>query len=261
MIEEGLGVYTPAMLKYNQDGLIPAIVQDEKTGEILMLAYMNQESLKKTLETGRAWFFSRSRQKLWMKGETSGHYQIVKAVHTDCDQDAVLLIVEQQGPGACHEGYRSCFHYDVVEGESLVDPSCQEGRRRGGTDEPSHQSPLDDSTTQVLPQANTVRTFDPQVVYGAGAGKILDELYQVILDRKHHPNQNSYTCYLFEKGIDKILKKVGEEAAEVIIAAKNPGIDELIYEVADLIYHLLVLLAEKKVAPAEVFAELESRRK
>jgi len=230
-------VFTPSTLKYNADGLIPAIVQDEKTGEILMLAYMNQESLQKTLETGKAWYYSRSRQKLWLKGETSGHYQLVKELRTDCDQDAILLVVEQIGPGACHDGYRSCFHYLVTE----------EGSDAKGSAESEAGEAM-------------ARSFDPEEVYGTGSGRILTELYQVILDRKAHPVKDSYTGYLFEKGIDKILKKVGEEASEVIIGAKNPGTEELVYEAADLLYHLLVLLAEKGAAPEDVFRELESRR-
>lgn len=211
-------------IKFNQDGLIPAIIQDYSSGQVLMMAYMNEESLKRTVETGKTWFYSRSRQTLWMKGETSGHIQNVKEIRYDCDQDSLLVIVEQIG-AACHTGHYSCFYRDL------------EGNEK---------------TTPV---------FDSSKVYTGKEGPgILFELYGVIADRKIKRPEGSYTTYLFNEGIDKILKKVGEETAEVIIAAKNPDNAELVYETSDLLYHLLVLLNEKGVDLSDIFTELRSRR-
>ncbi|WP_416332446.1 bifunctional phosphoribosyl-AMP cyclohydrolase/phosphoribosyl-ATP diphosphatase HisIE [Laceyella tengchongensis] len=197
----------PSELKFGADGLIPAIVQDGRTKQVLTLAYMNRESLDKTLETGETWFFSRSRQALWHKGATSGHTQKVIAVSSDCDQDALLVQVEPHGP-ACHTGSASCFG--------------------GEADKPEPES-------------------------------ILAQLEAVIAERQLERPEGSYTTYLFDKGIDKILKKVGEEAAEVIIAAKNEEQAELRYEAADLLYHLLVLLREKDLPFGDVLAELRER--
>ncbi|HZK57474.1 MAG TPA: bifunctional phosphoribosyl-AMP cyclohydrolase/phosphoribosyl-ATP diphosphatase HisIE [Clostridia bacterium] len=201
-------------LKFDEKGLIPAVVQDADTKEVLMLAYMNEDSLKKTLGTGETWFWSRSRKELWHKGETSGHVQKVKSISYDCDGDTLLVGVEQKGV-ACHTGARSCFFnlLYLYEGER---------KERINSD-------------------------------------IIEKLYAIITDRKENPRENSYTNYLFDEGLDKILKKVGEESAEVIIAAKNPDRNELIYETGDLLYHLLVLLKEKDVAPGEIFSELSSR--
>lgn len=211
-------------IKFDERGLVPAIIQDNQTGQVLMMAYMNAESLDKTLSTGRTWFYSRSRQALWMKGETSGHVQAVKDVYYDCDEDTLLFKVEQTG-AACHTGHYSCF-YRNMEGEEVA---------------------------PVL--------VDPNRVYGSTAGPgILYELYDLILDRKAHLPEGSYTTYLFDKGLDKILKKVGEENAEVIIAAKNRNRTELVYETSDLLYHLLVLLVEQGVSLEDIFLELKSRR-
>ncbi len=198
-------------LKFNSDNLIPAIVQDYKDNEVLMLAYMNKESIEKTLETGQATYFSRSRQKLWKKGETSGHIQNVKEIFYDCDADTLLLKVEQVGDIACHTGARSCFYSKLKEFEKV-------------------ESNID----------------------------VLEKLYSTIIERKEKPINGSYTSYLFEKGIDKILKKVGEECAEVIIGAKNDS-GEVIYEVSDLFYHLLVLMAEMDITPKDIKNELISR--
>ncbi len=198
-------------VKFNSHGLVPAITQDARTGKVLMQAYMNKEAYDLTLETGYAHYYSRSRQKLWKKGETSGNVQKIVSVSLDCDGDSVLLQVEQTGV-ACHTGEYSCFFNTVQEKERIANSS------------------------------------------------LLYELYDVIADRKINPKEGSYTNYLFEKGIDKILKKVGEENAEVIIASKNPGTDELRYEAADLIYHLLVLMNEKGLSLTELFTELQSRR-
>lgn len=198
-------------VKFSSHGLVPAIAQDARTGKVLMQAYMNKEAYDLTLETGYAHYYSRSRQKLWKKGETSGNVQKIVSVSLDCDGDSVLLQVEQTGV-ACHTGEYSCFFNTVQEKERIANSS------------------------------------------------LLYELYDVIADRKINPKEGSYTNYLFEKGIDKILKKVGEENAEVIIASKNPGTDELRYEAADLIYHLLVLMNEKGLSLTELFTELQSRR-
>jgi phosphoribosyl-ATP pyrophosphohydrolase/phosphoribosyl-AMP cyclohydrolase len=222
-------------LKFRASGLIPAIIQDAENGEVLMLAYMNREALEKTLQTGRTWFWSRSRQQLWEKGKTSGHYQVIKSITADCDYDALLIKVEQLGPGACHEGYRSCFHNPVeFDGEGGPAAAAEE----------EEQEPA----------------FDAEEVYGRRSSRILDELYKVVQDRRVNPVEGSYTNYLLTEGLDKILKKIGEEAAEVIIAAKNPGTEELIYELADLYYHTIVLMAAKGAEPGDVFSELKSRR-
>ncbi len=203
-------------LKFDEKGLIPAIVQDVDTKEVLMLAYMNKDSLRKTLDTGETWFWSRSRKELWHKGGTSGHIQKVKSINYDCDGDTLLIEAEQKGV-ACHTGARSCF-FNLLY--------LFEGERREKT--------------------------DPDII---------EKLYEIITDRKENPRKNSYTNYLLDEGLDKILKKVGEETAEVIIAAKNPDRNELIYETSDLLYHLLVLLREKDITPEEIFAELGSRFK
>ena len=191
-------------LKFNADGLIPAVVQDFETKDVLMVAYMNAESVKLTLETGFATYYSRSRRQLWKKGETSGHVQKVKSIAHDCDKDALLVIVEQTGV-ACHTGSWSCF----------------EGAELGGS--------------------------------------IVDQLVNTIADRKSNPQDGSYTTYLFNEGVDKILKKIGEESAEVIIAAKNEATDELVYEISDLVYHTLVLMAEAGISTAEVKEALKGR--
>ncbi|TCO79370.1 bifunctional phosphoribosyl-AMP cyclohydrolase/phosphoribosyl-ATP diphosphatase HisIE [Marinisporobacter balticus] len=199
-------------LKFDEKGLIPAIVQDVNTKKVLMLAYMNEVSLEKTLETKKTWFYSRSRKKLWNKGETSGNYQIVKKISYDCDQDTLLIEVIPLG-NACHTGSETCFFNKVFEEENKENSK----------------------------------------------NEIIKKLYNRIQKRKENPLEGSYTNYLFEKGIDKILKKVGEEASEVIIGAKNDNKDEMIYEVSDLIYHLLVLLIEKKITMDEIKEELWNR--
>lgn len=213
--------YSTDLLKevvFDAQGLVPAILQDVNTGQILMMAYMNRESLVKTLESGEAWFYSRSRKELWHKGETSGDIQEVVEVSLDCDGDALLLKVIPVGGKACHTGEKSCFYRKLAE------------RIKGASNR-------------------------KEVDYG-----ILDELYHVILDRKVHPKEGSYTCYLWEKGQDKILKKVGEETAEVIIGSKNNSREEVIYEASDLLYHLLVLLAWHQIDPHDLMAELAKRR-
>jgi phosphoribosyl-AMP cyclohydrolase / phosphoribosyl-ATP pyrophosphohydrolase len=203
------------MIKFDDKGLVPVVTQDVKTGTVLMLAYMNEESLKETLDTGYAAYFSRSRQTLWKKGETSGHVQKVRAIHYDCDGDSLLLIVEQTGP-ACHTGEYSCFHHELI---SLVEGAVK------------------------VPSA-----------------AILQEVFNVIADRKENPKEGSYTNYLLEKGVEKICKKVGEEASETIIAAVKGSRDELRYEAADLMYHIMVLLFNQGLTPMELWAELQKRR-
>ncbi len=205
-------------IKFDQQGLVPAIVQDATNGTVLMLAYMNRESLAKTLETGTTWFYSRSRQELWNKGATSGHVQMVKELLYDCDGDTLLVKVEQKG-AACHEGTYSCFS------------------RRFGEAEPT-------------------QTERPALA----AAEVLTELFAVLEDRRQNPQQGSYTSSLFAKGEDRILKKIGEEAAETIIAAKNHSQGEVIYEMADLWYHCLVLLAAHKIDFAALIEELGKRR-
>lgn len=195
-------------IKYNEAGLVPVIAQDVATGEVLMLAYMNAEAVKLTLEKRVAHYYSRSRQKLWLKGETSGNIQEVKGFYYDCDGDTILLKVNQRGV-ACHTGNYSCFFNEIEKA-----------------------SPKD-----VLPQ-----------------------LYKVLLDRKIHPQENSYTNYLFTEGIDKILKKVAEETGEVLIGAKNNR-EELIYESCDLLYHLLVLFANEGITLGDIYEELAKRMK
>lgn len=211
-------------IKFDDKGLVPAIIQDCTTGKVLMMAYMNEEALEKTLTTGYTWFYSRSRESLWQKGESSGNVQKVKEIRYDCDADTVLVLVEPTG-AACHTGHYSCF-YRNSDNEVVED-----------------------------------KEFDLEKIYEAKTGpSILLELYEVVKDRKEKMPEGSYTTYLFDKGLDKILKKVGEENAEVIIAAKNRSKEEVVYEVSDLIYHLLVLLVEQEVELEDIFAELKSRR-
>ena len=205
-------------IKFDQQGLVPAIIQDASNGTVLMLAYMNRESLTKTLETGTTWFYSRSRQELWNKGATSGHVQTVKELLYDCDGDTLLVKVEQTG-AACHEGTYSCFSRRFGEAESTL-------------------------------------TERPQVLDAA----VLPELFAVLEDRRQNPQAGSYTSSLFAKGEDRILKKIGEEAAETIIAAKNHSQGEVIYEMADLWYHCLVLLAAHNISLSELMEELAKRR-
>ncbi|GAF65625.1 phosphoribosyl-ATP pyrophosphatase [Bacillus sp. TS-2] len=202
-------------VKFDHQGLVSAIVQDAASKEVLTLAYMNKESLAKSVDTRETWFFSRSRQELWHKGETSGHTQRIIDIRYDCDKDALLILVEPSGP-ACHTGSYTCFS------ESLLND-------------------------------NTVVKKDRYA--------ILNELEEIISKREAEMPEGAYTTYLFEKGVDKILKKVGEEAGEVIIAAKNRDPEELKWEVADLLYHILVLLREQKLPMDEVLAVLEERHK
>ena len=198
--------------KLNSDGLIPVIVQDYKTNEVLMMAYMNEEAFDNTVKTGRMTYYSRSRQCLWVKGETSGHFQYVKGISVDCDKDTLLAKVDQVG-AACHTGNRSCFYTPIV-----------------GNDYDA-KNPL----------------------------QVFETVYSTIVDRRQNPKEVSYTNYLFEKGIDKILKKVGEEATEIVIAAKNPNPEEIKYEICDFLYHAMVLMVERGVTWEDITNELAER--
>ena len=199
--------------KKNNDGMVPVVVQDYKTSEVLMVAYMNQEAYENTLKTGKMTYFSRSRNELWLKGATSGHYQYVKSLTADCDMDTILAKVSQVG-AACHTGSRSCFFNTILKKE------------------------YEESSNPL---------------------QVFEEVYDVIKDRKIHPKEGSYTNYLFDKGIDKILKKLGEEATEIVIAAKNPNANEVKYEISDFLYHMMVLMAEKEVTWEEITTELANR--
>ena len=229
-------------IKWNKDGLIPAVVQDIESGEVLMLAYMNAEALQKTLQEGRACYFSRSRNSLWRKGETSGHFQEVVDVRFDCDKDTILLKVRQTGL-ACHENYFSCFHY--------------------GLNPENANWNIDRNNQNQVPENKEclLAIGEPEVRPAIPLGRTLELLAEIIKQRNEERPEGSYTTYLFTKGVDKILKKVGEECAEVIIAAKNNSLSVIRYESADLLYHLLVLLENQKVDLKEIAEELASRRK
>lgn len=216
--EEGVNtiVFESAMsfdqFKKNSDGMIPVVVQDYKTDKVLMVAYMNEEAFNLTIKTGKMTYFSRSRNEIWVKGVTSGHFQYVKELSMDCDLDTMLAKVYQVGV-PCHTGADTCFFNTIVKKE--------------------------------YDESNPMRVFE--------------DVYNVILDRKKNPKEGSYTNYLFDKGIDKILKKVGEEATEIVIAAKNPDPQEVKYEISDFLYHVMVLMAEKGVSWKEITKELSRR--
>lgn len=206
-------------IKFDERGLIPVVVQDATTREVLTLAYMNEESLRRTLATGETWFWSRSRAQLWHKGETSGNTQRVSQVRVDCDYDSLVVLVEPEGP-ACHTNEFSCFHVWL---EGAVD--------------------------EVMSKQEA-----PEL------GEMLQQLHGIIESRRRERPAGSYTTYLFEQGLDKILKKLGEEATETVIAAKNDDASALVSETADLLYHLLVLLVERGVALDDVSRELVRRK-
>lgn len=216
--EEGIPVNTfESSMKWPEfktdgNGLLPVVVQDYKTLEVLMVAYMNREAFETTIQTGKMTYWSRSRNELWVKGMTSGHFQYVRELRIDCDNDTLLAKVLQVG-AACHTGNRSCFYRGIVKKDY-------------------------DETNPM---------------------KVFEDVYSVILDRKEHPKEGSYTNYLFDKGIDKILKKVGEEATEIVIAAKNPNPEEIKYEISDFLYHVMVLMAEKGVTWEDITKELAQR--
>lgn len=211
-------------LHFNEQGLIPAIIQEEKSGKVLMMAFMNSEALKKTIETGQTWFYSRKRKALWHKGETSGHYQLVKEIYLDCDQDALLILVEQKGV-ACHTGLHSCFHRQILNDE-ITEPH-------------------------------------PELPHYALAS-FPQELFGIIRNRAENPSPQSYTSKLLQIGREKILRKVSEETTEVILAAlensENKN-EHLRWEVADLLYHLLVLLQHEQLSWYDIMNELKKRSK
>lgn len=242
------------LVKFNADGLIPAVAQDIRTDEVLMLAYMNEESLRKTIETGRAHYYSRSRQKLWLKGETSGHFQQIRSISLDCDGDTLLLKVEQTG-AACHTGHRSCFftRLDADELKSGV----------GIRNSEEEVFPAMEAVTQKRFVETTDRSAaEPENmdIEKAAGPEVLGEVFQVISDRLINPKEGSYTNYLFGKGLDKILKKIGEEACEVVVASKNGVPGEISAEIADLIYHVMVLLVERGMSMEDVYGELNHRK-
>ena len=199
--------------KKNSDGMVPVVVQDYRTQEVLMVAYMNEEAYEQTLALGKMTYYSRSRQELWLKGATSGHFQYVKSLTADCDMDTILAKVSQVG-AACHTGARRCFFNEITR-----------------KDYEEAENPL----------------------------FVFEEVLNVIRDRKLHPKEGSYTNYLFDKGIDKILKKLGEEATEIVIAAKNPNPNEVKYEISDFLYHMMVLMVEKDVSWEDITTELANR--
>lgn len=212
-VETLMPAFEWSQLKRGADGLVPVVVQDYRTMEVLMVAYMNEEAYYQTLQTGKMHYYSRSRQEQWLKGETSGHFQYVKSLTADCDLDTILAKVSQVGV-ACHTGARSCFFNEIAKKD-------------------------------YEPADNPLQVFE--------------QVFDVIKDRKVHPKEGSYTNYLFDKGIDKILKKLGEEATEIVIAAKNPNPNEIKYEISDFLYHVMVLMAEKNVTWEEITTELANR--
>lgn len=210
-------------LKFDENGLVAAVARDAETGEVLMLAWMNAEAVAKTVETGKVHYWSRSRRALWMKGESSGHVQTVRSIRVDCDGDALLVDVEQEG-AACHTGHRSCFHTVWDEGGS---------------------------------RAEGEKAVDALSVYAKA--DILDALWHVVQERRRTPSEKSYVASLFAKGLDKILGKIGEEATEVAVAGKGGDPEQVVYETADLFFHVLVLLGYYDLPPERVYAELRRR--
>jgi phosphoribosyl-ATP pyrophosphohydrolase/phosphoribosyl-AMP cyclohydrolase len=236
-------------VKFNKDGLVPAVTQDIRTDEVLMLAYMNEEALKKTIETGMAHYYSRSRQKLWLKGETSGHFQKIRSISVDCDGDTLLLKVEQTG-AACHTGHHSCF-FTRLDAKELKEGIGAEDTGSTGSIENLSE------TDEAKINSGDIKANNANKDAGA---EVLQQVFDVITDRKLHPREGSYTNYLFEKGLDKILKKVGEEATEVVIASKSDSPENIKAEVADLLYHIMVLLVDKGLTLQDVYNELEQRK-
>ncbi len=230
-------------IKFNKEGLIPVIIQDENTNQVLMLAYMNRKSLEKTLEEGRTCFYSRSRRELWFKGNTSGNIQLVKKVVLDCDNDTLLVLVKQKGV-ACHTGNYSCFFKEIKSGK-IEEIKCEPP--------PSLQK---EKAKKVKSSQGDGRNKQSKI-----DNEIINELYKVIQDRKLNYQSDSYVCKLLANPEDLLPKKIGEEAAEVIIALKDKEKSAIIYEVADLWFHTLVALGNFNISPQEIFEELERRKK
>ena len=212
-VETFRAAYKWSDFKKNSEGMVPVVVQDYRTLEVLMVAYMNEEAYEHTLSSGKMTYFSRSRHELWLKGSTSGHFQYVKSLTADCDMDTILAKVSQTG-AACHTGARSCFFNEIARKD-------------------------------YEEAANPLQVFE--------------DVMNVIRDRKLHPKEGSYTTYLFDKGLDKILKKLGEEATEIVIAAINPNANEIKYEISDFLYHMMVLMEEKDITWEEITYELANR--
>lgn len=279
-------------VRYNGNGLVPAIAQDEDTKDVLMLAYMNEEALKLSIATSFATYYSRSRRALWKKGETSGHYQHIVSIAVDCDGDCILMKVKQTEV-ACHTGKFTCFYRKLDNTINTTVPTKKEPdtaltqkietQRILSISEPpasynaTHNSkspiisePADtyDTSSVSEPTAsynasqngNSSMISEPAATYNTSMTDVLKDLLYVITDRRNNPREGSYTSSLFLKGMDKIAKKVGEEAAEVIIAAKNNSRKEITYEASDLIYHLMVLLVESGVHIDDIYNELKNRR-
>src|SRR5262245_18930715 len=240
-------------LKFDDSGLITAVVQDNDSDEILMVAHMNAESLAKTLQTGETWFWSRSRQELWHKGATSGATQRVVDQRLDCDGDALLVRVNPNGP-ACHTGERSCFFRGAQDVEAAKSEEPVKVHEKSGEKSGEKNPPVIKRVESPVSLVN---------VAAMDLGIQLQDLFELIQERKDLRPEGSYTSYLFNSGLDKILKKVGEESAETIIAAKNAGDDEgrnqLSSEISDLLYHLLVLMVERDVSLYDIAAELSAR--
>lgn len=224
-----------AQVKFDEAGLVPAIIQDAVSKDVLMMAYMNRESLKKTAETGQTWFWSRSRGEYWHKGATSGHTQEVQTIAYDCDGDTLLVKVIPNGP-ACHNGTYTCF-MNVVEPVTSAEKAPKEGDR----------------------YADTPFQNGHEAAIGSNRFAILSDLETLLAQRDMERPEGAYTTMLFEKGVDKIAKKVGEEAVEVVIAAKNRDQDELRYEASDLLFHLMVLLRDAKLPLSDIMLELDRR--
>jgi phosphoribosyl-ATP pyrophosphohydrolase/phosphoribosyl-AMP cyclohydrolase len=295
-VDKLTAVYSFSDFQANAEGLVPVVVQEEITKDVLMVAYMNEEAYLHTLETGRMTYYSRSRRELWEKGATSGHYQYVKDLRGDCDMDTILATVTQIG-AACHTGAKSCFFQEVLErtdqmqtsgsGQYLTDGTQSEnnlthtddglpensrfmkdgqptvhGRQSADAQQSVHGlQPADAQQSVHDRQPADGQPFGNAHVYRSGHNPltVLTDVYQVIADRKIHPKEGSYTNYLFEKGLDKILKKLGEEATEIVIAAKNPVNEDIKYEIGDFLYHMMVLMVEKGVSWEEITEELAKR--